>query len=99
MKADFITDLDSMLYELIKTKFDDLDPFEQAQYAHARADEVVALIKKKAMEVVGEDDREVRGTTQNPDTPNYHTKRTKFRNELRAEQLNKLKSILGEIEV
>lgn len=33
----------------------------------------------------GEDDNEVRGTTQSPDNPNYWTKRTKHRNELKAE--------------
>lgn len=47
-------------------------------------------------EVVGEDDKDVRGTTQNPDNPAYHTKRAKFKNELRAEQRNKLAEIFGD---
>lgn len=44
---------------------------------------IINLVDK---EVIGEDDKDVRGTTQNPDNPIYHTKRTKFNNELRAEQ-------------
>lgn len=39
----------------------------------------------EALELIGEDDNEVRGTTQSPDNPNYWTKRTKHRNELKAE--------------
>lgn len=39
----------------------------------------------EAMGLLGEDDNEVRGTTQSPDNPNYWTKRTKHRNELKAE--------------
>lgn len=39
----------------------------------------------EALVLIGEDDNEVRGTTQSPDNPNYWTKRTKHRNELKAE--------------
>ena len=47
-------------------------------------------------EVVGEDDKDVRGTTQNPENPAYHTKRAKFKNELRAEQRQKAKELFDE---
>ena len=44
-------------------------------------------------EVIGEDDKDVRGTTQNPDNPIYHTRRTKHNNELRATQRTQLQLI------
>jgi len=52
-------------------------------------DEAKAKIRQhmlsEALVLIGEDDNEVRGTTQSPDNPNYWTKRTKHRNELKAE--------------
>lgn len=48
------------------------------------------LIDLVLAKVVGEDDTETRGTTQSPLNPNYWTKRTMYRNELRAEQRDRL---------
>lgn len=47
------------------------------------------------LELIGEDDTEVRGTTQNSTNPKYWTKRTKTKNELRQELRNKLKEYFG----
>jgi len=56
---------------------------------HKAIDEAIAKIRQhmlsEALVLIGEDDNEVRGTTQSPDNPNYWTKRTKHRNELKAE--------------
>jgi hypothetical protein len=48
-----------------------------------------AYILGEVMELIGEDDTEVRGTTQNSTNPKYWTKRTKTKNELRQELRNK----------
>jgi len=50
---------------------------------------------KDMLELIGEDDTEVRGTTQNSTNPKYWTKRTKTKNELRQELRNKLKEYFG----
>lgn len=47
------------------------------------------------MEVIGEDDIEVRGTTQSPTNPKYWTKRTTNRYGLRFEQRTKLNHLFG----
>ena len=59
---------------------------EQTQIMHSRAKAKIRQhMLSEALVLIGEDDNEVRGTTQSPDNPNYWTKRTKHRNELKAE--------------
>lgn len=41
-------------------------------------------------EIIGADDKEVRGTTHNPDNPKHWTRKTAHRNELRADQRKQL---------
>jgi len=43
------------------------------------------------LELIGEDDIEVRGTTQNPDNPKHWTRKTANRNQLRQELRDKVK--------
>lgn len=49
----------------------------------------------QVLEALGDDDKDVRGTSQNPNNPNYHTKRTKYRNELRQELRTKFNKLWG----
>jgi hypothetical protein len=46
-------------------------------------------------EVIGQPDTEVRGSTQSPLNPNYWTKKTAHRNELRDQQLLALNKLFG----
>lgn len=59
-------------------------------------DQAQQAIKDILMECVGEDDSDVRGTTQNTNNPKYWTKRTKARNELREEIRANLLERLGD---
>lgn len=82
--------------------------YQMSDYATSKADELeyeregkekIAGLKqalyKDMLELIGEDDTEVRGTTQNSTNPKYWTKRTKTKNELRQELRNKLKEYFG----
>ena len=64
--------------------------------------EAIAKIRQhmlsEALVLIGEDDNEVRGTTQSPDNPNYWTKRTKHRNEIKAELMQAFTEKYGERE-
>ena len=54
-----------------------------------------AYILGEVMAILGMDDAEVRGTTQDPTNPKYWTKRTKIRNDLRQELRNKANKRFG----
>lgn len=67
------------------TPFHDGEPIKEAKQA----------LFQLLLEVIGEDDTRVRGTTQNPENPLYWTKRTKHRNELRQEYHTKLHQLFN----
>jgi len=55
---------------------------------------IITLFEDVVRTIVGEEDTEVRGTTQSPSNPMYWTKRTKHRNELRQTINQTSKAIL-----
>lgn len=55
---------------------------------------LITLFEDVVRTIVGEEDTEVRGTTQSPSNPMYWTKRTKHRNELRQTIIKASKTIL-----
>ena len=52
-------------------------------------------VGKEMLEIIGENDHETRGTTQNPNNEKYHTRKSKNRNELKAEIRQKIKQWQG----
>lgn len=67
-----------------------IDDAQVTSHYEEAIDIAVQAIKDLILDIIGDDDKQVRGSTQNPDNPAHHTKRTKFRNELRAEQRGRL---------
>lgn len=58
--------------------------------------QLLQLIERVTNTVIGIDDTDTRGHTQNPLNEKYHTKATKARNQLRAEQYQRLKELLDD---
>ncbi len=83
----------------LSSDFKDLSDDEKdalyERYKVNLAKQAKQALYKDMLELIGEDDTEVRGTTQNSTNPKYWTKRTKTKNELRQELRNKLKEYFG----
>lgn len=70
---------------------------QMKRWAKAESDanqSLITLFEDYTKAIVGEEDTEVRGTTQSPSNPMYWTKRTKHRNELRQTINQTSKTIL-----
>ena len=86
--------LRKIIYHISQHPLDDEDhefdeDFEAAEKAIRQA------VGEEMLEIIGENDHETRGTTQNPNNEKYHTRKSKNRNELKAEIRQKIKQWQG----
>lgn len=69
---------------------------EEGEFTYSLKKQLLQLIERVTNTVIGIDDTDTRGHTQNPLNEKYHTKATKARNQLRAEQYQRLKELLDD---
>lgn len=101
LSVDKWAELDKLTYEWIHKNVDSTLGFINWSAGHKSLTDFVAQLLTKErermigrfLEIVGEDDKEVRGTTQNADNPAHHTKKTIHRNQLRHDIKKQLKGL------
>ena len=82
-----MTNYNERLDEIVDT----LNQFAPDQLVEEMRAQAKQAILSDLLELIGEDDIEVRGTTQNPDNPKHWTRKTANRNQLRQELRDKVK--------